>query len=68
MNLKISLSMLLMVPDEIWSKIVLKAILIRVNTRGEEDMLVAKSEAGTAENVGVFLRNIPCLYFLNSAS
>ena len=59
--------MLLITQAGKWS-IFFKARLIGVNTRGEEAMLVAKSEGGIVENFGMFLRNIPHLEFLNSAS
>ena len=53
--------MLLITPDGTVSNIVFKARLIGVSTKGEEEMLVAMSEAGATENFGVFLRNIPRL-------
>ena len=60
--------MILRRPARTWFNVVLKARLIEANTNGEEDILVAKYEAGAVENFGVFLGHIPHLEFLNSSS
>ena len=51
--------------DGTLSNVISKHRLIIVKTKGEEDMLVAKFEAGAAENFGRFSRNIPRLELLN---
>ena len=55
MNFKRSVYILLTILAGTLSNIIFKARLVGVNTKGEKDMLVAKSEARSAENFGFFL-------------
>ena len=51
-----------------WFNVVCNARLMWDNTNGEEDVIVAKFEAGALENFGMFFRLVPLLEFLNLTS